>query len=232
MGRSVGVLVALVLVVGFIAGVYMGSTIFARTVAVTGAGYLTATRAAATTITLTREVTGPPATTMEVVTRTATMPAPIMGTVTVTATLRDVEYVCFSRADNCSAIIIKLIDSAQRYVHVAVYSFTLDCIRDALIRARDRGVEVKVVMERDQAGERGSEYENLLRARVDVRLDGNPYLMHHKFMVVDGKIVVTGSYNWSYSAEERNDENLVVISSPDIARLYEAEFSRVWGQAS
>jgi phosphatidylserine/phosphatidylglycerophosphate/cardiolipin synthase-like enzyme len=67
---------------------------------------------------------------------------------------------------------------------------------------------------------------------VDVRLDGKPYLTHHKFMVVDGKIVVTGSYNWSYSAEEKNDENLIVVSSPDIARLYEAEFNRVWGQAS
>jgi phosphatidylserine/phosphatidylglycerophosphate/cardiolipin synthase-like enzyme len=232
MGRSAGILVALVLAVGFIAGVYMGSTIFARTVTVTEAGYMTATRAAATTMPMTREVTGPPATTIEVVTRTATIPATIMGTVTVTATLRDVEYVCFSRADNCSAIIIKLIDSAQRYVHVAVYSFTLDCIRDALIRARDRGVEVKVVMERDQADEKGSEYESLLRAGVDVRLDGNPYLMHHKFMVIDGKIVVTGSYNWSYGAEERNDENLVVISSPDIAKLYEAEFNRIWRQAS
>jgi len=67
---------------------------------------------------------------------------------------------------------------------------------------------------------------------VDARLDGNPYLMHHKFMVIDGKIVVTGSYNWSYGAEERNDENLVVISSPDIAKLYEAEFNRIWRQAS
>jgi phosphatidylserine/phosphatidylglycerophosphate/cardiolipin synthase-like enzyme len=101
-----------------------------------------------------------------------------------------------------------------------------------LVRTRDRGVEVRVVIEGDQAGGRGSEYENLFRAGVDVRLDGNPYLMHHKFMVVDGKIVVTGSYNWSYSAEEKNDENLIVVSGPDIARLYEAEFSRVWGQVS
>jgi phosphatidylserine/phosphatidylglycerophosphate/cardiolipin synthase-like enzyme len=52
--------------------------------------------------------------------------------------------------------------------------------------------------------------------------------MHHKFMVVDGGIVVTGSYNWSHAAEERNDENLIVILNPDIATLYEAEFDRIW----
>jgi phosphatidylserine/phosphatidylglycerophosphate/cardiolipin synthase-like enzyme len=56
--------------------------------------------------------------------------------------------------------------------------------------------------------------------------------MHHKFMIIDGKIVVTGSYNWSYSAEEKNDENLVVILSPNTAKLYETEFNRIWSQAS
>jgi phosphatidylserine/phosphatidylglycerophosphate/cardiolipin synthase-like enzyme len=129
-------------------------------------------------------------------------------------------------------IIVNLLDSAEKYVHVAIYSFTLDSLGDALIRARDRGVDVKVVVEREQAEVEGSEYGRLLKAGVDVRLDGNKYLMHHKFMVVDGKIVVTGSYNWSYGAEENNDENMIVVSNPDVARLYEKEFLRVWAQAS
>jgi phosphatidylserine/phosphatidylglycerophosphate/cardiolipin synthase-like enzyme len=153
-------------------------------------------------------------------------------TVRETVTIGDVQYVCFSRVDDCSSIIIKIIDSAEKYVHVAIYSFTLDSLGDALIRARDRGVEVKVVIEREQAYVKGSEYERLLKAGINVRLDGNKYLMHHKFMVVDGRIVVTGSYNWSYGAEENNDENMIVVSNPDVARLYESEFQRVWSQAS
>jgi phosphatidylserine/phosphatidylglycerophosphate/cardiolipin synthase-like enzyme len=153
-------------------------------------------------------------------------------TVTKTVALGDIQYVCFSRVDDCSSIIIKLIDSAERYVHVAIYSFTLDSLGDALVKAKNRGVEVKVVMEREQAEVKGSEYGRLLKAGINVRLDGNKYLMHHKFMVVDGRMVVTGSYNWSYGAEENNDENMIVVSNPDVARLYEAEFQRVWGQAS
>jgi phosphatidylserine/phosphatidylglycerophosphate/cardiolipin synthase-like enzyme len=165
-------------------------------------------------------------------TRTIATTVTAYMTVTKTAALGDIQYVCFSRVDDCSLIIVNLIDSAEKYVHVAIYSFTLDSLGDALIRARDRGVDVKVVVENEQVEVKGSEYEKLLEAGVDVRLDGNQYLMHHKFIVVDGRVVVTGSYNWSYSAEERNDENMIVVSNPDVARLYEAEFQRVWGQAS
>jgi len=168
----------------------------------------------------------------ETTTTTATVYATVVKTVRETTALGGVQHVCFSRVEVCSSIIAKLIDSAERYVYVAIYSFTLDTLGDALIRARDRGVDVKVVIEREQADVKGSEYEKLLKAGINVRLDGNQYLMHHKFMVVDGGVVVTGSYNWSYGAEKSNDENLIVISNPDIARLYEEEFQRVWSQAS
>ena len=66
----------------------------------------------------------------------------------------------------------------------------------------------------------------------DVRVGSNPWLMHHKVMIVDGRIVVTGSYNWSWSAENRNDENLIVIMDEDIAREFEEEFMRVWSAAA
>jgi phosphatidylserine/phosphatidylglycerophosphate/cardiolipin synthase-like enzyme len=55
--------------------------------------------------------------------------------------------------------------------------------------------------------------------------------MHHKFMVIDGEIVVTGSYNWSAAAEERNDENLVVIRDRGVAEAFEREFERIWSQS-
>jgi phosphatidylserine/phosphatidylglycerophosphate/cardiolipin synthase-like enzyme len=60
-----------------------------------------------------------------------------------------------------------------------------------------------------------------------VRLDSNPYLMHHKVVIMDGWIVVTGSFNWSESAEERNDENIVVIYDEAVAGMYEQEFQRI-----
>jgi phosphatidylserine/phosphatidylglycerophosphate/cardiolipin synthase-like enzyme len=88
------------------------------------------------------------------------------------------------------------------------------------------------VIERERAYEQGSEYQRLKDSNVSVRLDGNPHLMHHKFMVIDGYIVVTGSYNWSSAAEDRNDENIVVILDRDVVQRFVQEFERVWQTAS
>ena len=209
MRRSTGVsavLMVAVLVLGFVVGVVVGSS---------GRSTVTVTETFRTLVTTT-----------EVVGRTVTL------TETVTQTGGQIGAVCFSRTMDCASIIISLIDSAQQSVLVAVYSFTSDSLASALIRAHQRGVEVRVVIEMEQANVRGSEYERLRSAGVAVRLDGNSDSMHHKFMVVDGRVVVTGSYNWSAAAEDRNDENLIVIYDQGVAALYSREFERVWSQAS
>ncbi len=221
----------MVLALGFVAGLATGasrrSTVTVtetfRTLVTT-----TATETLRTLITTTEVLPGRTFTLTEVRT--------IIGTVTVQTTVtRDftqVSEICFSRTMNCASIIIWLIDSAQRSVLVAVYVFTSDPLADALIRAHQRGVEVRVVIERGEAEGRGSEYERLKSAGILIRLDGNSGLMHHKFMVIDEQIVVTGSYNWSAAAEDRNDENVVAIDDREIASLYVEEFERVWNQAS
>ncbi|MEM3081121.1 MAG: phospholipase D family protein [Nitrososphaerota archaeon] len=152
------------------------------------------------------------------------------ATIYITSTLKQVQFYCFSKPQDCASLIIAKIDSASQYVHVMVYSFTSDQLADALIRAKNRGVDVKVVIESQQANVAGSEYQRLTAAGIDVRLDGNPQLMHHKVAVIDGVIVLTGSYNWSAAAENDNDENLIIIEDPSVAAAYEAEFQRVWGQ--
>lgn len=131
--------------------------------------------------------------------------------------------VYFCPEDVCSSQIIRQIERAQSYIYVAIYSFTLDSIADALIRARNRGVDVKVVMEKSQV-DKGSEYERLKNAGIDVKFDKNPDFMHNKFAIIDGKIVVTGSFNWSKHADATNDENLLIVYSEELARKYESEF--------
>ncbi len=135
--------------------------------------------------------------------------------------------VYFCPEDACSSQIIRQIDRAQGYIYVAMYSFTVDSIADALIRARNRGVDVKVVMEKSQVG-RGSEYERLKNAGIDVRLDKNPDYMHNKFMIIDGKIITTGSFNWSLRADKKNDENLLIVYSEELAKQYKEEFFELW----
>ena len=137
--------------------------------------------------------------------------------------------VYFSPRGGCEDEIIRWIDRANKSIHILIYSFTLDSIGDALIRAHKRGVEVKVVFEEDQIT-RYSEYQRLKAAGIDVRNDTNPRLMHDKVMIIDGIIVITGSYNYSRSAEEYNNENLIVILSDRVASMYEEEFQKIWRQ--
>ncbi|OGO67872.1 MAG: hypothetical protein A2Z37_08215 [Chloroflexi bacterium RBG_19FT_COMBO_62_14] len=133
--------------------------------------------------------------------------------------------VLFSPDDGVAARIIDLIDGAEFSLDFAAFSLTSNAIADRLIAAAERGVRVRGVMETSQVGGTGSEYARLRQARLDVRLDENPFNMHHKFIVIDSAVVATGSYNFSASAEERNDENMLLIHDPRIASLYLEEFS-------
>ncbi len=143
----------------------------------------------------------------------------------------DIE-VYFSPEDGADRRLVDLVKSAQESVNFLAYSFTQDELSGALLERSQAGVEVAGVMENRQVEANiGSEYEPLRDAGLDVRLDGNPNNMHHKVIIIDGRIVVTGSYNFSRSAEERNDENSVVIYSPEIAALYLEEFQRVFAAA-
>jgi phosphatidylserine/phosphatidylglycerophosphate/cardiolipin synthase-like enzyme len=136
--------------------------------------------------------------------------------------------VFFSPDDDVADRIIGLIDDARVSLEFAAFSLTADSIADRMLAASARGVRVRGVMETTQSVGLGSEYENLRAAGLDVRLDGNPFNMHHKFLIIDQEIVVTGSYNFTISAEEHNDENLLVLHDPEIAGAYAKEFARIF----
>jgi phosphatidylserine/phosphatidylglycerophosphate/cardiolipin synthase-like enzyme len=137
--------------------------------------------------------------------------------------------VYFSPKGGCEAQVLRWISRANESIHVLIYSFTLDSIDDALVEAYNRGVEIKVVFEKEQISTY-SEYQKLKVAGVLVRNDTNSDLMHDKIMIVDGVIVLTGSFNWSNSAENSNNENLIVINSTSVAAQYEAEFLKIWNK--
>ncbi len=139
--------------------------------------------------------------------------------------------VCFPRQTICDSLLISWIDRANKTLHIMIYSFTSDAIGDALVRAKNRGVEVLVVMEEQQVNVQGSEYNKLKTYGINVRIDDNSALMHHKVAIIDGKIVATGSYNWSAAAEDRNDENLILLFNTALAEKYATEFLRVWNKA-
>lgn len=140
-------------------------------------------------------------------------------------------FVCFSPKGRCANLLIYWINKANKSIHVMIYSFTLDEVANALIDAKNRDLDVKVVIEQKQADVKGSEFERLKKNGIKVRVDGNPALMHNKVTIIDGFIIIAGSYNYSSSAENRNDENLIVLFDKELASLYERRFEMIWDKA-
>ncbi len=140
--------------------------------------------------------------------------------------------VYFSPDDQVQAALIRALNDAHSSIYFLAYSFTANALGDEIRKSAAAGVKVAGVMEADQVGSNiGSEFDAFRAAGLDVRLDGNPGQMHHKVMIIDGKIVIMGSYNFSSSAETANDENLIVIHDPVIAALYMREFQRVYAMS-
>ncbi|MFH1240142.1 MAG: phospholipase D family protein [Candidatus Diapherotrites archaeon] len=138
-------------------------------------------------------------------------------------------YLC--PEDACANELEALIDSADSQIHAAVYSFTLDSLGDALVRAHERGVKVSIVLEKDQISQY-SEFDKLVNAGIDARIDSNPASMHNKFAIIDSEIVATGSFNWSQNADTKNDENLLILRSKELSAQYELEFQEIFGETA
>jgi phosphatidylserine/phosphatidylglycerophosphate/cardiolipin synthase-like enzyme len=137
--------------------------------------------------------------------------------------------VYFSPKGGCADAVIYWIGRANQSVHVLMYIFSLDSIADALISAHKRGVEVMVVLDKSQSY---SQFASLKAAGIEVRNDTNwEGILHDKIAIIDNTIVLTGSFNWTGTAENSNNENLIVVYSVHIALRYESEFQKIWHMA-
>lgn len=146
---------------------------------------------------------------------------------------------CFSPTGKCSSHIAREIAQARSEILVAVYAFTSDELAWALIQARQRGVKVQVVLDHEFDGANESSKGTLLeRQGIAVRRTsglntGNPQrgpgIMHQKFAVIDRRVVLAGSYNWTVSADQFNDENLLLFRDAGaLAEDFRKEFFRLW----
>lgn len=137
----------------------------------------------------------------------------------------------FSPQGGCEQQVINWINRANKTIHILIYSFTNDNIGDAVERAHQRDIDIEVVFEKSQVS-KYSEYWKLQPMGVPVRNDTNSNLMHHKTAIIDGYIILTGSFNWSVSAEQGNNENLMIIQSENLASIFEEEFQKIWNTAA
>lgn len=146
---------------------------------------------------------------------------------------------CFSPLGKCSSHILREISQAQKEILIALYAFTSSDFAWALVKARERGVKVQVILDQgfdtDNKHSKGSflEHKGFPVRRISGLNTGRQGrgsgLMHQKFAVIDRRVVLTGSFNWTVSANHWNDENLLLFhDAGPLAEEYRKEFFRLW----
>jgi len=136
--------------------------------------------------------------------------------------------VYFSLYDDPETVIVENINKAEVFIDIAMYTFTDKEISQAVIETKERGVKVRIYLDRSQVEAKYSSSRLFVEKDIEVRISSNNYIMHNKFAVIDNKIVITGSYNWTASASTRNDENLLVIDDEEVIQRYQRQFENLW----
>ncbi len=133
----------------------------------------------------------------------------------------------FSPQDRAAAQVIRWVGTAREQIHFMAFAFTHDGIADAMLARSQAGVSVGGVFETEGSGTQASEFARLKKAGLDVHQDGNPWRMHHKVILIDNRVSLFGSFNFSAGGDRENDENLLIADDPGLAAALEKEYQRV-----
>jgi phosphatidylserine/phosphatidylglycerophosphate/cardiolipin synthase-like enzyme len=128
--------------------------------------------------------------------------------------------VFFSPRGGATEAVVNVLDHATNTVLVQAYSFTSAPIARALVDAHRRGIKVSVLLDQSQRTEKYSEADFLSHNEIPTFIDDQHAIAHNKIMIVDGYVIITGSFNFTKAAEEKNAENLLVINDPALAKKY------------
>jgi phosphatidylserine/phosphatidylglycerophosphate/cardiolipin synthase-like enzyme len=134
--------------------------------------------------------------------------------------------VCFSPNGGCTETIVNQIEAAKSEILVQAYSFTSTPIAKALISAHKRGLKVEALLDKSQKSERYTAATFLKNSGVPTYIDDKHAIAHNKIMVIDQETVITGSFNFTKAAEEKNAENVLVIRSKELAKIYMENWNR------
>ena len=136
----------------------------------------------------------------------------------------------FSPGDTCLRRLCDLMRGCRDTLDICVFTIADDRLTEAILDCHARGVQVRVVSDNDKQHDSGSDIDRLRARGVQVRVDDAPSHMHHKFALFDGRLLLNGSFNWTRSATEKNDENLVVTDDANLVRVFGLQFEKLWQQ--
>lgn len=127
---------------------------------------------------------------------------------------------CFTPAENCRQKIIDTVINAKESILVQAYYFTVLKIAEALVNAKEKGVQVKVILDKGQISDKNVVIPYLRKNKIDVYIDYKPAIAHSKLIVIDNEVVIGGSYNYTDNAASRNAENVTIIKDKEFAKRF------------
>ena len=136
--------------------------------------------------------------------------------------------VYFSPNGGCQQAVVSEIRKAAQTIDIAMYYLSSRDIAQALVRASENNVRVRIVLDQGQEIESASKSGYLVKHALEVRYHLGFGLMHNKFAIIDGKSLITGSFNWTLTAEEKNEENLLMITDEGTIEKYKERFNYLW----
>lgn len=132
----------------------------------------------------------------------------------------------FSPGGECIKFTQQAIAMAQKHIFVQAYTFTSRPIAEALIEAHQRGVTVRILVDRSQLTARGSQVKRIVDNQIPITIDIVPGIAHNKVMIIDDMYVLTGSFNWTNAAAYRNAENLLLITDKEVNKIYRQNWEK------
>ena len=136
--------------------------------------------------------------------------------------------VYFSPGNGIKESILKLLKEAHSTIDLCVFTITDYELTRQILIGHKKKIKVRIITDDEKMFDHGSMISKLKKAGVQIKTDHSHYHMHNKFGVIDKRIVITGSFNWTYTATKHNQENLLATSNYSIVEQYQMEFNRLW----
>lgn len=138
--------------------------------------------------------------------------------------------VCFSPSGGCDTKLVSFIKAAHTSIDIAIYDLTLPNLAQAIVAQKTAGVKVRIVADRSEAKTKTSLIRKLIQSGAPVRFGNVQGIMHNKFVIVDDRMLETGSFNYSLNATHANAENQLYLDSPEVVSQYQAQFEKLWAE--
>ena len=136
--------------------------------------------------------------------------------------------VFFSPGYQCRDEILERMENATTAIDICVYTISDDKLAEAITKCHRRKIAVRIITDDEKINDRGSDIWELAAYGIKIKIDNSPHYMHHKFAIFDNRIILTGSYNWTRSAAEFNQENIIVTDDRRAVKGIKGEFEKLW----